>query len=193
MHAAPDSGAPIGQRTAAALLAGVTLLASAGCSTSSGDQAALNGPTAPAAAPAPTSDGPTVVFHGTSPQVAGHPATTAALDRVQVPSGCAPAVKRSDQHLVSVLWRCQDNVRAATVSLDGRQLGLGDILQGNYASYLSSVASAQFSVENQPHASTDDLSTWYLTPAVLAVAFPAGIVSYPLASLGAYLKDPSSL
>ena len=132
-------------------------------------------------------------FNGSTVAVAGHPAATDALARVRPDPACIPAVKRSDGHLVSVVWRCRSTIQAATVSLDGRLLALGDILQGGYGSYLSSVAAAQFSVEDQPNAPTGDLSTWYLTPAALAVAFPAGVVSYPLASLTPYLKDPSSL
>jgi hypothetical protein len=107
--------------------------------------------------------------------------------------GCAPQVERADGHLVSVVWRCGNRVSAATVTLDGRTVALGDILHGAYPSYLSSVASAQFQVEGIQHPSTTDLGTWYLTPAALAVVFPAGVVSYPLASLGPYLEDPSAL
>ena len=94
---------------------------------------------------------------------------------------------------MSVDWKCGDSITAATVTLDGRRLSLGDILQGSYGSYLSSIAAAQFSAEDQAGAATSNLGTWFLTPAALAVDFPAGVVSYPLASLGPYLKDPSSL
>lgn len=132
-------------------------------------------------------------FDGPVATVAGYPAATAAVDRLQLAAGCTPTVKRADQHLVSIVWKCGDSLTAATVTLGGRRLVLGDILQGDYASYLSSVASAQFSAAGQADAPTNDLGTWFLTPAALAVDFPAGVVSYPLASLGPYLRDPSSL
>jgi hypothetical protein len=107
--------------------------------------------------------------------------------------GCAPQVERADSHLVSVVWRCGNRISAATTTLDGRTVALGDILQGAYQGYLSSVASAQFQVEGISHTPTTDLATWYLTPAALAVVFSAGVVSYPLASLTPYLKGPSDL
>lgn len=132
-------------------------------------------------------------FDGPVATVAGYPAATAAVDRLQLAAGCAPTVKRADQHLVSIVWKCGDSLTAATVTLDGRRLALGDILQGNYASYLSSVAAAQFSASGPADSPTTDLGTWFLTPAALAVDFPAGVVSYPLASLGPYLRDLSSL
>ena len=136
-----------------------------------------------------------MTFSGPDPQVAGHPAASAAQARAAVgrPSPGAVQVERSDTHLVSVVWRCGTRILAATATLDGRRLALGDILTGSYQGYLSSVAASQFSVEGIRSASTSDLSTWYLTPAALAVAFPAGVVSYPLSSLTPYLKDANSV
>lgn len=153
----------------------------------------MKGPALPPTPVAASAGGPTVSFTGGRAQVAGEPAATSALGKVRVPPGCSPAVERSDAHLVSVVWRCKNTLYAATVSLGGRALTLGDILDGGYASYLSSTASAQFAAQGQDHVPTTDLTTWYLTPAALAVAFPAGVVSFPLASLRPYLKDPSSL
>ena len=192
MHAPSAAAASIGQRTALALLA----LALAGCTAGgSGDQAALEGPSTSVttAAVGPGASG--VSFNGNSPQVAGHPGATAALDRVAagLTPGCGTRVERSDANLVSVIWRCGNRLAAATVTLGGADLTLGDILTGPYPGYLSSVASAQFSAAGDPGAPTTDLGTWYLTPAALAVVFPAGIVSYPLASLAPYLKDANGL
>lgn len=139
--------------------------------------------------------GPAVSYAGDKPVVGGHPAATSALARTAagLPSGCAPTTERSDTRLVSVVWRCGARLAAATVTLDGRPLALGDLLTGSYREYLSSVASAQFQVDGNSSASTTDLGTWYLTPAALAVVFPAGVVSYPLPSLQPYLRDPSAL
>jgi hypothetical protein len=136
-----------------------------------------------------------VTFFGEAPQVAGRPAATAALDRdaAGLSHGCAPEAERTDAHLVSVVWRCGTRQAAATVTLDGRPLALGDFLAGAYQGYLSSVAATQFQVEGIDHPATGDLRTWYLTPAALAVVFPDGVVSYPLSSLAPYLDDPSSL
>lgn len=127
--------------------------------------------------------------------MAGYPAATSALDATGsgLAAVCQPVTERSDAHLVSVVWRCGRRVAAATVTLAGRPVALGDILKGSYQSYLSSVASTQFDYENLTGAETTNLSTWYLTPAALAVVFPDGIVSYPIPSLSAYLSDPSSL
>jgi len=195
LHASSDSGAPIGQRAAVALAASLAILGAAGCTTQSGDQSALNGVSAPSTTAAPTLGGPAVTFTGPRPTVAGHPAAASALTATaaRLPSGCTGLLERSDPHLVSVVWRCGTAITAATVTLDGHPLALGDILHGGYASYLSSVASSQFAVEGEAKAPTTDLGTWYLTPAALAVAFPAGVVSYPLASLAPYLRDPSGL
>ncbi len=55
------------------------------------------------------------------------------------------------------------------------------------------MAAAQFQADGRASAAASDLGTWYLTPAALAVAFPSGVVSYPLTSLQPYLKDPSAL
>lgn len=139
--------------------------------------------------------GPTVRYSGARPDVVGHPPATAALDRAAagLPAGCTPATERADLHLVSVEWRCGKSLAAATVTIGGRLLTLSDILQGGYQGYLSSVAAAQFAVEGQPDAATTDLGTWYLTPVALAVAFPAGVVSYPLASLGPYIRNAAAI
>lgn len=139
--------------------------------------------------------GPEVSFDGNMALVAGDPAATAALARVAapLPPGCGTRVERADLHLVSVIWRCGNRLAAATVTRAGRELALSDILTGPYPGYLSAVASAQFSATGDPGAATTDLGAWYVTPAALAVVFPAGIVSYPLPSLTSYLKDRSSL
>jgi hypothetical protein len=136
-----------------------------------------------------------VTFTGPTPEVAGHRAATLSLARFAsaLPSGCSPTEERSDPHLVSVAWRCGGRIAATTVTLDGKTLALADFMTGAYQGYLSAVAQQQFQVEGVKGAATTDLSTWYLTPATLAVVYPAGVVTYPLASLAAYLRDASSL
>lgn len=139
--------------------------------------------------------GPAVSFSGSRVAVAGHPGATAALVAVaaRLSTGCTPRTERSDPRLVSVIWRCGNSITAATISLAGHPLALADVMKGAYPAYLSSVAASQFQVEGISHPATSDLGTWYLTPAALAVVFPAGVVSYPLASLTAYLRSRSSL
>lgn len=190
MHAPSRRG--LGQRAALALL---PLLLAAACSASSGDAPALPAPATGPAAPSRPSGGPAVGFAGATPTVAGHEAATTALARIVggLPAGCRGRLERSDAHLVSVAWRCGTQVAAATVTLAGRPVALGDILHGGYQAYLSSAAAQQFKVEGIDHADTTDLGTWYLTPDALAVAFPDGVVSYPLPSLEEYLAAPSSL
>lgn len=136
-----------------------------------------------------------VTFTGNTAEVAGHYPATVALAHASagLASGCHPALERSDAHLVSVEWTCGRTVSAATVTLAGTPVTLTDILTGDYRSYLSSVAAQQFAVEGQPDAASTNLSTWYLTPAALAVVFPDGVVTYPLASLAPYLRDSSAL
>ena len=192
MHAPSGSAAPVGQSAALALLA---LLLAACTATGSGDQAALTPPSTTVTTVVSAPGGIGVSFAGNAPRVTGHPAATATLDRVAagLPPGCGTRVERSDEHLVSVVWRCGHGLAAATVTLAGQQLTLSDILTGGYAGYLSSVASAQFSAAGDPGAATGNLGTWYLTPAALAVAFPTGVVSYPFASLAPYLKGTSAL
>ncbi|HWE55004.1 MAG TPA: hypothetical protein VG435_05800 [Acidimicrobiales bacterium] len=186
---------PSGQRSGPALLL-VLLVALAGCTSRSSDPGAIAAPsTSIAPLGSPTVGGPAVTFSGNRPQVAGHPAASSVLDvtGTGLQPSCQPVTERSDPNLVSILWHCGSQVTAATVTLSGRPVELGDILKGDYRSYLSSVATTQFAYENLAHAATTDFSTWYLTPAALAVVFPDGIVSYPIPSLSAYLSDPSSL
>lgn len=190
MHAPSPRG--LGKRVALALVA---LLLAGACHAGSSDTPALPTPSTEAAGPSRAPGGPAVAFSGAAPSVAGHGAATAGLTRVAstLPPGCQGRLERSDSRLVSVAWRCGTHVTAATVTLGGRRLALSDLLRGDYAGYLSGVAAEQFKVEGVTSAATTDLDTWYLTPAALAVAFPAGVVSYPLASLTPYLIDPASL
>lgn len=136
-----------------------------------------------------------VTFTGPTPEVAGHRAATLTLARfaAALPSGCSPREERSDPHLVSVAWRCGGHIAATTVTLDGKTMALADFMTGAYQGYLSAVAQQQFEVEGVKDAATTDLSTWYLTPAALAVVYPDGVVTYPLASLSGYLRNASSI
>lgn len=143
----------------------------------------------------PVGNGPKVSVAGNAPQLAGHPAVDAALQRdaAAAGSGCPPRTERDDAQLASFVWKCgSGRVYAATVEVAaGRQVTLSDLLTGPYASYLSSTAEAQFLADGKADASTSDLRTWYLTPAALVVVFPAGSVSFPISSLTSYLRDPA--
>lgn len=194
MHAAPDrrTGIRVGQRGAVALLASLAA-GLAGCSAATNDNPALQAPPTSAASVAQSSTGPVVTVSGAVPEVAGHPDAASAFSRVAI--GCTPTVQRDDPSVVSVFWDCPSHrVAAATYSLaSGHMLSLGDVLTGAYQQYLSYVAAAQFSAAGRPAAATTDLSTWYVTPDALVVVFPAGLVSYPLASLSQFLRSPSPL
>ena len=105
-------------------------------------------------------------------------------------NGCRVNTTRDDPKLVSFRWVCGSKVSTTSFSLvDGRQLTLSDLLQGGYASYLSSTALTQFQAQGKATAVTTDLSRWALTPESLEVTFPAGTIAFPLASLTQYLKD----
>ena len=140
--------------------------------------------------------GPAVTYVGAQPSVAGDTSATSTLDHFAsaLPAGCQPHTQRDDAHVVSIVWNCAGKVAAQTVGLgSGQALTLAQILKGNYVNYLSSVAQTQFKVEGLTGAQTTDLGTWYATADALAVAFPAGIITYPLVSLQPYLVLPSPL
>jgi hypothetical protein len=192
VHAPPGRGLT---RAAAGAAALVLAAVGAGCTSGSSDAGAVPEPSTSVTLPGPQMGGPVVTFTGDTAEVAGHYPASVALAQVSssLPANCQPTLERSDDHLVSVRWNCGSRVAAATVSLDGRRLTLGDILTGDYASYLTSVATQQLRLAGASTSGTDDLSTWYLTPAALAVVFPGGVVTYPLASLSSFLSDPSGL
>lgn len=132
---------------------------------------------------------------GSAPQLAGHPTANAILrqDASRLASGCSPRTELDARRLASFVWKCPSGrLVTATIDLTGdRQLALSDLLTGSYASYLSSVASAQFSAEGVADPSVHDLSVWYLSPAALNVVFPSGSVAFPISSLTPYLRDPT--
>ena len=192
MHAPPDRrpGIRLGKRGAVALLTSLAA-ALAGCSAAATDPSALSTP-GPSAVPAgPPAPAQAVTVSGAVPQIAGHPAAAVAFGRAAAP--CAPTVERNDQKVVSVFWHCASHrVAAATFGLAAnRLLTLGDLLTGSYQQYLSSVASDQFAAQGMPGARTSDLSTWFLTPVTLDVVFPAGVITFPLASLSPY-RNPGA-
>ena len=192
MHAPPDrrAGIRLGKRGAVALLTSLAGLLT-GCGAASSDTPALSAPSVPSVAAGADSTGPVVTVSGAVPEVAGHPAAGPDFARVGAP--CAPTVERSDQRVVSVFWHCASHrVAAATFGLTAnRLLTLDDLFAGAYRGYLSSVAADQFTAQGVGGARTADLSTWFLTPATLDVVFPAGVISFPLATLASY-RNPSS-
>ena len=195
MHAPPDPGPGIrlGKRVAfAALTLLLPLLAA--CGGGSSDNPALPPPqSSPGTVAAGSGLAVTVV--GSAPQLAGHPAANAALRRVAagLPSGCRPSTERDDAQLASFLWTCPSGrVAAATIGLAAdRQLALSDLLTGDYTSYLSSTAAAQFQADGVSHPSVGDPGVFYLTPASLVVVFPSGRVGFPTSSLTPYLRNPA--
>ena len=131
------------------------------------------------------------------PQLAGKTAANANLR--QVGSGltgtCSVAVERNDSRLGSFLWTCTTGKRTA-VTVDQqtqRQLTLGDLFQGGYSSYLTSTATAQMKADGVSSPSASDFSVWYVTTSSLVVAFPESTVSFPLESLGNYIRPGGPL
>ena len=203
MHAPSHRGPEIriGKIAAAALLPllAVTLAA---CSNGSSDTPALQPPsTAAPGVTAQATPGPQVSITKVNglpvPQLAGKPVANASLR--QVSSGlsgtCSVAVERDDSRLGSFLWTCTTGKRtAATVDQQTqRQLTLDDLFQGGYRGYLTSTASAQMKADGVSSPSASDFSVWYLTTSSLVVAFPQSTVSFPLESLGSYIRPGGPL
>ena len=194
---------------AAALAFAVTAAACGGS-----DAPALNG-TAPGGATPTTAvaGGPpvsVVAVGAVEAPVIGGPggATATAAARAVVTrlaSGgrtCPVRIVASTPKLVSLRWDCTDHT-VATVNFavpSGRQLQLGDVLQGGWAAYLSSTAQAQLQVSGATAAQAAAAAPpdaaayprWNLTPRQLQVVctLPSGPVtlSFPLATLTPYLK-----
>jgi hypothetical protein len=193
----------IGQRAAAALVASL-LLVGAGCSAGSSDNPGLDQPSTASGSTAsvpPGSAGPRVSVAQVNgvgvPQLTGHPTANTTLQQTAagLTPGCQPITEDDTPKLASFVWKCGTKALAAvTVGFDpDRKLALGDLLTGDYQSYLSSVAATQFRAEGVSNAATSDLSTWFVGPEALDVVFPNGIVSYPLASLGLYIDKSGPL
>lgn len=193
----------------------------AGCGATSHDDPAFTGPAATAAPPPAVASpaGPVLtqsVQGGVAtPRVAGVPAAgqiTAGAGAVAAGltgSGraCAVAATRADAVAVSFHWSCAGGSGATATfrSSDGRRLTLADVLAGGWPAYLSSTAAAQLvaggaspaAAAKATAATPASFALWDLAPAALQVTFslPGGpaTVSFPAASLGAYLAPGSPL
>ena len=107
---------------------------------------------------------------------------------------CTVSAERDDTKVASFLWSCGAHQTAVTFDLvTNRQLSLNDLFQGDYQAYLSSTAVSQMQANGATDPTATDFSVWYVTPDSLVVVFPAGTVSFPIASLGAYLRAGSPL
>ena len=131
------------------------------------------------------------------PQLAGHDAANAALRIIgaRLRGTCTVTTSRDDPKLASFIWNC-GSLGPTTANVDlatDRVLALSDVFAGAYAAYLSSVASTQLEQDGATNPSTSDLSAWSLTPTSLAIAFPAGTVYYPIATLAPYIKRAGPL
>ena len=131
------------------------------------------------------------------PQLAGHDTANAALRNfgAGLRGTCSVTTSRDDPKLASFVWNCgAQGPSTATVDLIGdRILTLSDLLTGNFAGYLSSVASTQLETDGVTSPATSNLSAWSLTPSALAIAFRAGTVYFPIGTLGPYIKRPGPL
>jgi len=130
------------------------------------------------------------------PQLAGKPSVNTQLTAIgsKLSGTCTVSAERDDAKVVSFLWSCGGHLTAATFDLaDNRQLTLDDLFQGGYKSYLSSTAVTQMQANGASNPSAGDFSVWYLTPDSLVVAFPAGTVSFPITSLGSYIRPGSPI
>jgi hypothetical protein len=203
VHAAPDRGPQIrlrGKRAAVALaIAAAALLAS--CGSSNSDNPGLSGKQqSPPSTVRPEPTGPAVsIIHVSGlpvPQLQGKAAVNTQLTTIasKLSGTCTVSAERDDAKVASFLWSCGGHDAAATFDLTtNRQLSLGDLFQGDYGSYLTSTAAAQMKANGDANPSATDFSVWYVTPESLVVVFPAGTVSFPIASLGAYLRPGNPL
>lgn len=131
------------------------------------------------------------------PQLAGKLTMNASLRQVAATLGgtCSVAVERDDSRLGSFLWTCNGGQRTG-VTYDQhseRKLTLDDLFQGGYRAYLTSTAVAQLKADGVSSPSADNFSVWYVTPSSLVVAFPQSVVSFPLTSLGNYVRPGGPL
>lgn len=204
-----------------ALVVVVPLGTLSGCGAAPHDDPAFTGPAATAAPPPAASSGEGLVLTQSveggvaTPRVAGVPAageitSSAGAVAAGLAGGgrtCGVAATRADAVAVSFHWSCAGGFGATATfrSSDGRRLTLADVLAGAWPAYLSSVAAAQLvaggaspaAAARATAATPASFALWDLAPAALQVTFtlPGGpaTVSFPAASLGAYLAPGSPL
>ena len=130
------------------------------------------------------------------PQLQGKPAVNTQLVSIgsRLSGTCTVSAERDDAKVASFLWSCGARRVAATFDLaTNGQITLDDLFKDGYKSYLSSTAVTQMQASGVTNATATDFSVWYVTPDALVVVFPAGTVSFPTASLGAYLRPGGPL
>ena len=131
------------------------------------------------------------------PQLAGQTTINAQLRQIGggLTGTCSVAVERDDSRLASFLWTCNSGSRTAATfdQSSGRQLTLNDLFTGGYRAYLTSTADAQMKADGVSNPAANDFSVWYLASSSLVVSFPQSVVSFPITSLGNYLKPGGPL
>ena len=180
-------------------MAAAALLAS--CGSSSSDTPGLNGNRqGPSTTVRPEPTGPAVsIIHVSGlpvPQLQGKGSVNTQLTAIgsKLSGTCSVSAERDDKRIASFLWSCGKHEVGATFDLStNSQLSLDSLLQGDYRSYLSSTAVTQMQANGNANATATDFSVWYVTPESLVVVFPAGTVSFPIASLTAYLRPGGPL
>lgn len=180
-------------------MAAAALLAS--CGSSSSDNPGLSGNRqGPSSTVRPELTGPAVsIIHVSGlpvPQLQGKGTVNAQLAAIgsKLSGTCAVSAERDDKRIASFLWSCGEHKTAATFDLTtNTRLSLDSLFQGDYRSYLSSTALTQMQANGNANPTATDFSVWYVTPESLVVVFPAGTVSFPIASLSSYLRPGGPL
>ncbi|HET6915915.1 MAG TPA: hypothetical protein VFH56_07470 [Acidimicrobiales bacterium] len=130
------------------------------------------------------------------PQLQGKGTVNAQLAAIgsKLSGTCAVSAERDDKRIASFLWSCGEHKTAATFDLTtNTRLSLDSLFQGDYRPYLSSTAVTQMQANGNANPTATDFSVWYVTPESLVVVFPAGTVSFPIASLSSYLRPGGPL
>ena len=202
VHAPSHRGPQIGKRVAALGLLALAPTCIAACSNGQSDTPALQPPsTAPPNSTAQPAPGPQVSIARVNglpvPQLNGQVTINSQLRQTAagLSGTCTVVVERDDSRVASFLWTCNSGSRTA-VTFDqssGRKLSLNDLFSGSYLSYLTSTAQSQMKADGVSSPSASDFSVWYLNPSALVVAFPQSVVSFPIGSLGSYLKSGGPL
>ncbi len=210
MHAPSHRGSQTGLgkipirlgKIAAAALLPLLPVSLAACSNGQSDTPAIQPPsTAAPGVTAQATPGPQVTITKVNglpvPQLAGKTTANNSLRQIgsNLSGTCSVAVERDDSRLGSFLWTCTSGKRTAATfdQRTQRQVTLDDLLQGGYRSYLTSTAVAQMKADGVSSPSATDFSVWYATTSSLVVAFPDSTVSFPVGSLGGYIRPGGPL
>lgn len=175
-------------------MSAVVVLAS--CGGGSSDNPGLSGSqNGPPSTVRPEPTGPAVsIIHVSGlpvPQLQGKASVNTQLAAIgsKLSGTCTVSAERDDKRVASFLWSCGTDKTAATFDLStNSRLSLDELFQGDYKSYLSTTAVTQMKANGDANATANDFSVWYVTPESLVVVFPAGTVSFPIASLTTYMR-----